>query len=105
MNALSFYDPQHDDSAQRLAYKQAKAIAVGMGLSGNDIVEDTTKHDGQWWCLHALNECVFTAVVFANGTSTGSLAGKTLAKGDRIYGRILSFTLASGVAIAYRGSL
>lgn len=102
MSAASFIEPKHDDSQQRLQFKEATIISVGMGLHGNDIVDTTTNKTGNWWCLHALSDTVFTSVTYADGTSTGSLAGKSLAKGDRIYGQIKQFRLASGEVIAYR---
>lgn len=105
---MAFFNPfvpRFDDEAQRLAWKTAAILATGMGLAGNDIVTAGQSKAGNWWCIHALgDDVVLGNVVFAPGTSTGSLAGQTLSNGDREYGNIISVTVASGTLVCYRQS-
>lgn len=105
MNFWSLVVPRFDDLAQKLAWKTAAILSAGMGLGGNDIVTDANTHSGDWWCLHAWTDCVFTSITFRSGTSTGSLAGKTLLAGDREYGNIIAFQLASGTLVATRAAI
>jgi hypothetical protein len=102
---MSFYSPflpRFDDEVQKLQWKSAAILATGLGLAGNDIVESGETRTGHWWCIHALGDVVLGNIVFAPGTSTGSLAGKTLSNGDREYGNIISVTVTSGTLVCSR---
>jgi hypothetical protein len=104
-NFFTTFFPRFDDAPQKLLWKQAAILCTGIGLGGNDIVAGAATVSGDWWVLHALGgDCVFNSVTFKPGTSTGSLAGKTLSNGDRLYGNIIGFDLASGTIVAYRTS-
>lgn len=104
-NAFSFLTPRLDDMANRLAFKIAAYLGTGLGLGGVDHVADSTPHTGHWWCLHAVTDVVITSILYADGTSSGSLAGVTILGGDRIYGQIESVTLASGRVELYRAMI
>lgn len=97
--------PKYDDTEQRLLVKIAATLTTGLGLAGVDFFSDAAAHAGDWWILHAVEDSVFTSVTYKTGFNTGSLAGKTIKAGDRIYGRFVSFTLASGSVEAYRASI
>lgn len=99
---VSFQFPKRDDGQNVLLWRVASILGTGLGLGGVDHVADTAQHEGHWWCLHAIGgDVVFTSVTYSDD-STGSLAGVTLAEGDRIYGQIVAFKLASGRVEAYR---
>jgi hypothetical protein len=104
MNAFTYLIPRLDDLLNRLTYKIASYLATGLGLGGVDHVADTAKHDGHWWCLHAVSDTVISAIVYKNGTSSGSLNGATILGGDRVYGQIESITLTSGRVEMYRAT-
>jgi hypothetical protein len=102
---FSTFFPRFDDLAQKLLWKIAAILATGTGLAGNDIVTGPATGSGDWWVIHACGgDCVFNSVTFKPGTSTGSLAGKTLSNGDRLYGNIIGYDLASGTLVLYRTS-
>jgi len=104
-NFFSTFFPRFDDAAQKLLWKIAATLCTGIGLGGNDITTGPATATGDWWVLHAIGgDVVFNSVTFKPGTSTGSLAGKTLSNGDRLYGNITGFDLASGTIVAYRTS-
>lgn len=103
-NFLGQIVPRFDDMLQKLTWKIAAILCTGMGLGGNDIASTSGNYTGDWWCIHAWTDCVFNSVTFRSGTSTGTLAGKTLLAGDREYGNIVAFSLASGTVVAYRAS-
>jgi hypothetical protein len=96
--------PRHDDTEQRLLFKTAALIATGLGVGGVDWVSDTSAHVGHWWVFHAVTASVITDIQYKAGTSTGFPTGVTLAAGDRIYGDIISLTLASGIGELYRAT-
>jgi hypothetical protein len=93
--------PKLDDTQQRLEWKIASLLFAGMGLAGNVWVTDNAAHTGNFWCFHAVTDCVIAAITYATGTSTGSPVGLTVKAGDRIYGNILSLTLSSGSGELY----
>lgn len=103
--ASAFIVPRLDDTEARLAFKAAAILATGLGLSGTDWVTDTGTHTGQFWCFHAVTDCVIAAITYKDGTSTGSPVGLTIKGGDRIYGNILSLRLTSGAGELYRASI
>lgn len=100
---LTFLIPKLDDSIGRALWKIGSYLAIGLGLAGVDHVSDTSTKSGSWWCLHAIGgDVVFTSVTYGDGNTSGSLAGATLSNGDRTYGNIIAFKLASGRVEAYR---
>lgn len=102
---LTFLIPKLEDGTNRLLWKIASYLGVGLGLGGVDHVSDTAEHVGNWWCLHAMGgDVVFTSVTYGDGNNSGSLAGATLSNGDRTYGNIIKYKLASGRVEAYRAS-
>lgn len=94
--------PFFSDCLHTLTKKMAIILASGIGVGGNDIVDDTAGHEGEWFVFHAIADCVIASMTFRSGSSTGSLAGKTIKAGDRIFGIINAVQLTSGVAILYR---
>lgn len=80
--------------------ESAASLQSGLGAAGFDVVDDTDPHTGDWVCIHALEDSELSAVT-ATGSS-GSLAGKTLLAGDRIFGPITAVTLTSGTVILYK---
>lgn len=107
MAASSFITSDSGDNEVMSLRKVVRALLAGLGLYGCDIITDTAAHNSGspstgWWIFHALEDTTFTSVTFKSGTSAGSLASKTLAKGDRIYGNIIGIQLASGSGILYR---
>jgi hypothetical protein len=97
--------PASGDSDNNLLRKIDGILATGAGLGGNDIVADTNTRNGTWGVIHALTDVTFTTVTFAPGDSSGTLAGKTLLAGDRIYGDIRTVKLFVGSAILYRSAV
>lgn len=70
---------------------------LGSGAAGSETFDDTNPHTGSWFCLHALDDAVIAAVT---GNAT-NLAGKTISKGDSIFGRFTAITLTSGILTCY----
>jgi hypothetical protein len=100
---LTFLIPKLDDAVGRALWKIGSYLCIGLGLGGVDHVADTAVKEGHWWCLHAMGgDVVFTSVTYGDSNTSGSLAGATLANGDRTYGNIVAFKLASGRVEAYR---
>lgn len=100
------YLPRLDDTEQRLSYKILATLTAGLGLAGVDVVTDATVHSNAspgWLILHAIEDTVIGAVTRKN--ATGSLSGKTLKAGDRIYGEITAVQLTSGSVELYRAPL
>jgi len=104
-SVITFIQPRNDDTEQRIAWKLANLFYVGLGLSGVDQVADTASRAGSWWCFHALTACVVSVATYAAGTSTGTLAGASIAAGDRVYGQFIQFQLTSGTGELYRASM
>ncbi len=100
--ASTFQTPKLDDTESMSMRKVARYLACGLGLGGVDIYADASAHTGTWWCMHAITDTVVSSITYAPGTSSGSLAGKTILAGDRIYGQILGFTATSGTFELYR---
>ena len=95
--------PLLDDTEQRLEFKAASILAIGLGMGGTDwVAGGDGVHSGNWMCFHAVTDCVLASVGYKSGTSTGSPAGLTLKAGDRIYGNIISFSLTTGNGELYR---
>lgn len=93
--------PRLDDTAQRLLWKIATGISVGLGLAGAERVANTALHAGKFWIFHAISNCVIAGITYAPGTSGGASAGDTVVAGDRIYGVITSLSLTSGTGELY----
>jgi hypothetical protein len=95
--------PASGDTDNNLLRKIAAALATGAGLGGVDLISDSSAHDGDWGIFHALEDVVFTSVSYQTGyPNTGSLAGRTLRAGDRIFGAFKQIKLSSGSGNAYR---
>ena len=86
-------------------YKAVAVLTAGLGLGGSDFIADAVAHNGDWVIFHALEDSVITAITYKPGTTSGSLAGKTIKAGDRIYGEIISLQLASGSGELYRATV
>lgn len=97
--------PASGDSDNNFLRKLNGILATGAGLGGNLIVADTAAHSGDFGIIHALTDTTFTSVVFYPGTSSGSLSGKTLLAGDRIYGDIRTVQAFVGTYILYRSAV
>lgn len=70
-------------------------------MGGFDVITDTSAHSGNWGIFHALEDTVISAITFTTPT-TGSITGRTIKGGDRVYGYFNSIKLTSGSGIAYR---
>jgi len=88
---------------QRLGYKMAAMVAVGLGLGGVVWVTDTAMHSGEFWSFHAISDCVFDTVTYKANTSSGSPAGLKLLAGDRLFGPIVQLKLTSGSGELMKG--
>ena len=89
-----------DDTAQRLLFKIAGYLGVGLGQLGSVRVADTSVHTGTFSVFHALTDSVVSSITYAGG-SGGVAAGDTIKQSDRIYGVITSISLASGTGELY----
>jgi hypothetical protein len=94
--------PKPGDTDNNLLRKIDEILSTGLGVGGVDWVTDTAVHTGDWWVFHAVTDCVIGAITYKAGTSTGSPVGLTIKGGDRLYGNIISLTLASGDGELYR---
>lgn len=81
--------------------------ACAMGQKGADWIDNTSARTGDWVCVIALVDAVFTTLTpddntpyKVNGT-VGNLNGKALPKGVAIFGRFTAITLTSGTVVAY----
>ena len=105
-NASAFRVPRLDDSAQRLAYKKAAAIAESHGVAGLEWVSDSSAHDGVYASFTATTDSVISAITYAAWLSVvGSPSGVTVKAGTTIYGPMTSFTLTSGSGVLYNSLL
>lgn len=99
--ALTFlkrFVPNTTDLAHTLAYKMACFLSTGLGLGGTTYISAGETKEGVFNVIHSWEDCVFSAVEFAEGSTSGTFVGKTLLAGDREYGHFRSLTLASGFA-------
>lgn len=89
--------PRNADSDNNLLFKIADSLAISIGARGHDLYSGATGAvTGTWQVLHAISASVVTII------RDGSTETITLAAGDRVYGRITSFSSASGDVELYR---
>jgi hypothetical protein len=81
--------------------------SLSLGQIGSRWITDTTAYTGRWGIIECITACVFTTLTSGtrpDGTTAvmlGTLNGKSLAAGQRIFGEFTAITLASGSVIAY----
>jgi len=97
--------PLNDDNAQRLLWKIANMLYVGLGLAGSVRVADTSTHTGRFFVYHALTDTVVASITYAGFAPGAIAAGDVIKAGDRIYGVITSFSAASGSGELYAASM
>jgi hypothetical protein len=105
--ALSFlqrFVPLYSDNLHLLTMKFAQFLSTGLGLGGVVYLSAGNTATGVFNVVHAIEDCVFTAITYEPGTTTGTLVGHTLLAGDRSYGHYRSLTLGSGFAELSRSS-
>jgi len=90
--------PSVNDSTEKTLTKILRRLNSNVGINGGSEFSDTSAHTGDWTQLYAKEDSVFSAIT----SNVEDLAQDTaLAAGDRLYGAITGFTLASGTVIAY----
>lgn len=104
MAAVTFIAPRLDDTAQRLLWKIANFLYVGLGGAGSVAVVSGTLYQGAYWIFHAKTASVIASISYEGGTG-GAVAGDTIAAGDRIYGKITSLQLTSGTGELYNAAI
>ena len=95
---LKRYVPNFDDTEQRLAYKIACYLSTGLSQGKTTYISAGETKQGNFAIIHAFEDCVFSAITFAPGSTEGTFVGRTLLAGDRAYLQATSLTLASGFA-------
>jgi len=92
--------PRNDDTAQRLLWKIAELLSVGLGGNGVEAVTGAGTHTGLFGVYHALSDTVIASVTYSDGsTFTG---GSTVKAGDQIAGNITSIVITSGTGELYK---
>lgn len=78
-------------------------LELGAGFNAKDVYTGANTVTGKaYFCVHAWEDCVFTSIVDSTiVTGTTALNGKTLKAGDRHFGEITGFVLASGTLSCY----
>lgn len=92
--------PLINDDSQRLLWKIATLLSIGLGGAGVLAVTGAGTYTGPFAIYHALTDTVVASVAY-NDSST-FLAGATVKAGDRIYGNIKSIVITSGTGELYR---
>lgn len=92
--------PRNDDTAQRLLWKIASLLSVGLGGLGVLAVTGAATHTGSFGIYHALTDTVVASVAYADGSTFP--AGSTVKAGDQIAGNITSIVITSGTGELYR---
>lgn len=92
--------PRNDDTAQRLLWKIAELLAVGLGGNGVEAVTGAGTFTGLYGVYHAITDTVITSVTYSDGSTFAS--GATLKAGDQIAGNIKSIVIASGTGELYK---
>jgi hypothetical protein len=92
--------PLNNDTAQRLLWKIAELLSVGLGGNGVLAVTGAGTFTGLFGIYHALTDTVVTSVTYSDGSSFAG--GSTVKAGDRIFGNIKSIVIASGTGELYR---
>jgi hypothetical protein len=83
---------------------QNNSGGYGMGLA-NDTAPHTPPAGQVFTAIQVISDAVFSAIIFDPATPfTGNtFTGVTIPKGITLYSRVTSFTLTSGIVIAYKG--
>ncbi len=92
--------PRLDDTAQRLLWKIAELLSVGLGGNGVLAVTGAGTYTGLFGVYHALSDTVVTSVTYSDGSTF--LGGATVKAGDQIAGNITSIVIASGTGELYK---
>jgi hypothetical protein len=92
--------PRNDDTAQRLLWKIAELLSVGLGGNGVDAVTGAGTFTGLFGVYHALTDTVVTSVSYTDGSTFPG--GATVKAGDQIAGNIKSIVIASGTGELYK---
>jgi len=92
--------PRNDDTAQRLLWKIAELLSVGLGGNGVEAVNGAGTHTGLYGVYHALTDTVIASVTYSDGSSF--TAGSTVKAGDQIAGNITSIVITSGTGELYK---
>jgi hypothetical protein len=71
------------------------------GENGDDFINDTLQHDGQWHAFLVWEDCIISAIDRPKTINSGYLVGITIPEGTVVYGKTDSITLASGVIQAF----
>jgi len=95
--------PRNDDTAQRLLWKIASLLAIGLGCPGVAAVTGAGTYTGNFAIYHALTDTVITSVTYSGCGNSSFVPGSTVLAGDRIYGNFESLVIASGTGELYRG--
>jgi hypothetical protein len=92
--------PRNDDTAQRLLWKIAELLSVGLGGNGVEAVTGAGTFTGLYGVYHALTDTVITSVTYTDGSTFPG--GATVKAGDQIAGNIKSIVIASGTGQLYK---
>src|SRR6185436_4172447 len=92
--------PRNDDTAQRLLWKIAELLSVGLGGNGVLAVTGGGTYTGLFGVYHAVTDTVIASVTYSDGSTF--LTGATLKAGDQIAGNITSIVITSGTGELYR---
>ncbi len=95
--------PRNDDTAQRLLWKIAELLSVGLGGNGVLAVTGAGTYTGLFGVYHALTDTVVTSVAYSDGSTFAS--GATVRAGDQIAGNITSIVISSGTGELYKRSV
>jgi len=101
--SFGIFQPRNDDTAQRLLWKIASLLSVGLGGAGVLAVTGTGSYTGPFVLYHALSDTVVTSVTYRDGSTFP--AGATVKAGDQIAGNIASIVIASGTGELYKSPL
>jgi hypothetical protein len=91
--------PRNDDTAQRLLWKIAELLSVGLGGNGVEAVTGAGTFTGLYGVYHALTDTVVASVTYSDGSTFP--AGSTVKAGDQIAGNITSIVITSGTGELY----
>jgi hypothetical protein len=91
--------PRNDDTAQRLLWKIASLLSMGLGGGGITAVTGAGTQTGKFAVYHAFTDTAVTTVTYGDGTTQSSI---TVKAGDQIAGDIRSIVIASGTGELYK---
>ncbi len=92
--------PRNDDTAQRLLWKIAELLSVGLGGNGVLAVTGAGTYAGLFGVYHALTDTVVASVTYSDGSTFAY--GATVRAGDQIAGNITSIVISSGTGELYK---